>query len=298
MATPYSPKAALGPRAGGAVILAGGLAGALAGVGAHLASRALYLAFLVPVAWGLVVGLAVAVAARKFRVPRPAFAALAASAGVMVAAASQLGLDYRIDRHERAIAAAEVYDMSSMGAGPTELIEERYEARLAELGFGDYARRRYGIDPNLDPASGLASSLGPRGTIALSALELVIAIVIAIALARRQALAPACPSCGAWRVEAPLGVGAQGVASDVVDCLLRDRPEAAAARIVPPDTREVVSFSRLSCPAGHDGRGGVLRIVEHELDKRRETRAHQTAELEVSGEELGAVAQALEEAGP
>jgi hypothetical protein len=295
MATAYIPKAAVRPRAGGATLLAAGMAGAAGGVAAHLVTRAMYLAFLVPVAWGLAVGLAVAATARALRVSRPGIAASAAAAGVVVAAAVQIGLDYRLDRHERALAAARIYEMTSLGTGPDEFIEESYRSRLAELDLRSYLGRRYGMDPELDPAGGLASSIGPRGALAVGGLELLIGAAIAGVLARRQALEPACPVCGAWRVESKLGVVAHGVALQVADRLRSGDAAGAAALLAPPDTRELVALSRLSCPKGHDGAGGVLRIEDRSLDARRRERVHVCAELEVTPDELGAIAAALQE---
>jgi hypothetical protein len=295
MATAYTPKAALRPRAGGATLLAAGLAGAAGGVAAHVVARAIYLAFLVPVAWGLAVGFTVAAAARALRVSRPGIAATAAEAGVVVAAAVQVGLDYRLDRHERALAAARIYEMSSIGSGPDEFIEDSYRARLAELDLRSYLARRYGMDPELDPAGGLASSIGPRGALAVGGLELLIGAAIASVLARRQALEPACSACGAWRVESRLGVVAHGVAEGIAERLRRGDAAGAAALLAPPDTRELVALSRLSCPVGHDGGGGVLRIEARELDARRRERVHICAELEVAAEELGAITSSLEE---
>lgn len=295
MATAYRPKAGLSPRAAGATAGLGAVAGLVGGAAAHLAARALYAAFLVPVAWGLAVGFTVAAACRRFRVARPAFAGAVAAAAVALAAATQIGLDYRLDRHERAALAAEVYEAGSMATGPTEIAEETYQAKLDELTFGRYLERRYGTDPELAPAGGLASSLGPRGTIAVSALELALGGGIAIVLARRRALEPACPRCGAWRVKAPLGEAAHGVAAQIAERLERGESEAAAALVEPPDTREAVVLSRLACPSGHDGEGGVLRIEDREIDSRRRPRTHICAELEASGDEMRAVAAAVAE---
>ena len=298
MASAYTPRAAFRPRACFATLLAAIAAGAAGGALAHLATRAIYLAFLVPVAWGLAVGLAVAATARHTRLARPGAAAAAAILGVGVAVAVQHGLDFRLDRHERALAAARVYEMSSIGAGPDEHIETSYRERLAELTLAHYLERRYGMDPELDPAGGLASSIGPRGAFAVAGLELLLGAAIAGVLARRQALQPACPTCGEWRVMARLGVAAHGVGAQVAGRLRAGDAPGAAALLEPPDTRELVALSRLACPRGHDGGGGVLRIEDRELDARRRERTHTCAELEVSAGELGAIAAVLEEAPP
>jgi hypothetical protein len=133
--------------------------------------------------------------------------------------------------------------------------------------------------------------------VALSAIELFLALAIACLWAGRAASQPACPTCGAWRAEHALGSAAHGVAREVAKRLVAGDAAGAAQLLRPPDTREAVALSALACPAGHDQGGGVLRIGDVFWTRRRRLALRRVADLEVSGEEMAAMSRAVHREG-
>ncbi|HLU67210.1 MAG TPA: hypothetical protein VKZ63_13090, partial [Kofleriaceae bacterium] len=66
----------------------------------------------------------------------------------------------------------------------------------------------------------------------------------------------------------------------------------------PRDTREQTLLTILSCPDGHDGDGGVLRVSDVSWTRRRRRLAlRQVADLEIDGAAAAAIAGALEREG-
>ena len=96
-------------------------------------------------------------------------------------------------------------------------------------------------------------------------------------------------------MERGLGAAAHGVAREVVARLEAGDASGAAALLRPPDTREEVLLSLLTCPHGHDGEAGVVRICEVSWTRRRRLALRQVADLEMDAPELAVVRAAFDE---
>jgi len=103
--------------------------------------------------------------------------------------------------------------------------------------------------------------------------------------------------CGAWRVERGIGTAAHGVARELVAELVQGDTARAAALLRPPDTREQVMLSLLTCPAGHDGDAGVLRVAEVSWTRRRRLALRRIADLDIDAADLMVVRAALADEG-
>ena len=300
MARRYVPAAIIERRT---LAIAGGwaaLSALAAGAAAHAVSRVLFPVDLVmPAAIGIATGGALAWTVRRLRLSRPRPAAALAAGAVVVAMLMQLCLDYRAARAEHEHQLDRVQE-ARVGAGlvAREDLPAEREEWMAGWSLWRFARARVGLDDS-GLLTGTPPVLGRGGALALSAFELLLAVLIASMWAARTAAEPACPSCGAWRTERQLGSAAHGVSRQLVRRLLAGDPPGAARLMRPPDTREEVRLSAFTCPSGHDQEGGVLRIGEVFWTRHRRLALRRIADLEVDGEELawmaGAVAEVEEE---
>jgi hypothetical protein len=263
------------------------LAALWAGVLAHAASRIFPpVDIMLPSAIGAVVGGGLSVAVRRLRLSRPRPVVAIAIAATLAALVLQLGLDFRAARAARAARVERSLGVRvEIGVLPREELEGDRAAAMQGWTLGRYARERIGLDDS-GRLTGLPPLLGRAGALAMTALQLVLALAIAVLLARRSAAEPACPRCGAWREAHPLGAAAHGVARELVAAVREGDADGAAALVRPPDTREAVMMWRLACPDGHDGDGGVLRVSEVIWTRRRRRLVLQrVADLE-AGEDL------------
>ncbi len=282
----YKPNASLDGRSVAIFVGATVMAAAVAALGAHFVARKLTLVLVLPAVQGLVVGGAAIWAIRNARLQRPGtFGAVAAVA----AASAVIGhgvLDYRNERaaHHEKCAARRDY---SAVAGVTNAggLDRDYQLCLAELTPRGFLARRFGID-------GVPRGAGRSG-LAVGALELLLAMGVAGLLAASTAREPACPTCRHWRVESALGVAALGVSEQLVARLLAGQTAAAAGLLEPPDTREEIEVGLLACPEGHDLGGGVLRVTETRLDRRRRLGRRRVADLMVTRQEAEAIRERL-----
>lgn len=256
----------------------------VAGILAHVVGRVLLpIDLLLPAALGAVVGGWLAWVVRKLRLSRPRPVVGLAAGAVVLAMLVQVVLDFRAARsaHEREL--DEVFSQRALiGVASHERLAREREEWLAGWTFWNYFRARIGADDS-GSFTGTPPVLGRSGAMALSLFELLIAVLIATLWAGRTAIEPACPVCGAWRVENHLGGAAHGIANDAVKRLLAGDATGAAALLRPPDTREEVTFSLFTCPAGHDTDGGVMRIGEVFWTRRRSLALRRVADLVVTG---------------
>jgi len=270
------------------------LAALWAGAAAHALSRLFApLEVVLPAAIGAAVGASLAVTVRQLRLSRPWPVVAVAALAVTIAMVAQLVLDYRVTRAGHVAELDQELEVSAGIVAREELAQER-EARLAHWTLWRYASARIGFDDG--SFTDTPPVLGRTGTLAASTFELMLAIVIACLLARRAAAEPACPLCGEWRAERPLGSAAHGVGRAVIDRLLAGDASGAAALLRPPDTREEVRISLLRCPAGHDRDGGVLRLGELFWTRGRRLSLRRLADLEADGSDLAAIEAQLSRA--
>ena len=293
----YRAAAPLSPARVMAVLGWTAVTAVMVGVAAHALTRVLfYVDLLVPAAVGVAVGAAMGWAVRKLVLPRPLVAATCAGLAVAAALAAQMALDFRAARAARA---EEIDELSRLRAGvgvsDDELAAAR-EAILADWTLAGYARARIGLDDS-GRFTGTPPVLGRAGAVAVSIVELCLALAIAGLWAAQVASDPACPVCGAWRVERGIGTAAHGVARELVAELVQGDTARAAALLRPPDTREQVMLSLLTCPAGHDGDAGVLRVAEVSWTRRRRLALRRIADLDIDAAELMLVRAALADEG-
>jgi len=265
----------------------------LVGGAAHGLVRALfYVDLLVPAAVGVGVGASMGWAVRRLALSRPLVAGAPAGASVAAALAAQVALDFRAARQERE---QEIEELARLRAGvgvSDEELEAAKDSILARWTLARYASARVGLDDS-GTFTGTPPVLGRAGAVALSLFELLLALAIAGLWAAQAASDPACPRCGRWRVERGLGSAAHGVAHQVVDRLLAGDASGAAALLRPPDTREQVMLSIVTCPDGHDGEAGVLRVCEVSWTRRRRLALRRVADLEIDGPDLATLRQAF-----
>lgn len=268
---------------------------AVVGLAAHLATRALFhVDLLAPAAVGVGVGASMAWAVRRLALSRPLVAGALAAAAAAAGLAAHVALDFRAARQDRA---AEIEQLARLRAGVGVDDEELAAARdaiLARWTLGRYARARIGLDDS-GTFTGTPPVLGRAGAVALSIVEMCLALLIAGLWAAQAASDPACPRCGAWRVERGLGAAAHGVAREVVARLLAGDAAGAAAMLRAPDTREQVLLSVLTCPRGHDGEAGVLRLCDVAWTRRRRLGLRRVADLELDAADLAVVRAAFAE---
>jgi hypothetical protein len=168
---------------GAAALALGGAVGAAL----HLQARSVDLVVVAPLAGGLLIGAALARVVRRVELARPAAAAAAAAAAVAVALAVSLAADWARDRARiGAEIDARVDAERWIGTPETELAALRAAAR-DEARLGRYLERRYGLDGEPHPSSGLPLAIGPAGAIAVAVGEGVLALAAATLLAHRGA---------------------------------------------------------------------------------------------------------------
>lgn len=271
------------------------LTAVVVGAAAHAVSRAqFYVDLLVPAAIGVAAGASMAWVVRRARLSRPLVAGTLAGLAAAGALAAQVALDFHAGRRAKAREIdALARTRAGVGVSEGELVAAR-EAILARWTLPRYARARIGLDDS-GAFTGTPPVLGRAGAMAVSFIEILLALAITAAWAAQAASHPACPRCGRWRVERGLGAAAHGVARELAARLLADDPIGAAALLRPPDTREQVLLSRLSCPEGHDGDGGVLRICDVSWTRRRRLGLRRIADIEVEMAELEGLRAALGE---
>jgi hypothetical protein len=290
---PYRPAAPVRARP----LLAGLgwmlLTSVVVGGAAHALTRATFhVDLLIPAAIGLGAGASMAWIVTRASLARPALAAILAGAAATGALAVHLALDFRAARAART---AEIEELSRMRAGVGVSDEELaavQDAMMSHWTLSRYARARIGLDDS-GALTGTPPVLGRAGAVAVSLIEMCLALLIAGLWAAQAAADPACPRCGRWRVEHPIGAAAHGVAGEVVDRLLAGDAAGAAALLRPPDTREQVLLSALTCPDGHDGESGVVRVSEVSWTRRRRLAMRRVADLETGAEELGVLRAAF-----
>jgi len=256
------------------------------GLAAHLATRALfYVDLLVPAAIGVGVGALMAWAVRRLALSRPLVAGVLAGTAAAAALATHVALDFRAARQDRAREIEELARLRSGGGVSDEELAAVKEAILARWTLARYASARAGFD-DTGTFTGTPPVLGRAGAVAVSLVELCLALLIAGLWAAGEARDPACPRCGAWRVERGLGAAAHGVARELAARLVAGDASGAAEILRPPDTREQVLLSVMTCPDGHDGEGGVVRICEVSWTRRRRLALRRVADLEVDAADL------------
>ncbi len=286
MAERYKPNARLDGRSVAIFVGATVVTATVVALGAHFVARKLSLVLVLPALQGLVVGGAAIWAIRRARLQRPGyFGALAAVA----AASAVIGhgvLDYANERAAHREECAAIRDMKAVaGMRNADGLERDYQRCLAELTPRVFLARRFRMEG--DPRG------AGRSGLAIGALELMLAMGVAGLLAASTAREPACPQCRRWRVESVLGKAAIGVSEQLVDELLAGETAAAAALLEPPDTREAIEVGLLACPEGHDSGGGVLRVTETKLDRRRQLRRLRVADLVVTSAEAETIRERL-----
>jgi len=290
---PYRAAARLSPAHLAAALGWATLTAATVGAAAHALTRILfYVDLLVPAAIGVAVGASMGWAVRRLRLARPLIAASLAAVSVAGALAVQMALDYRAARAARA---AEIDELARLRAGVGVSQDELAAARdsiLADWSLTGYARARIGLDDS-GRFTGTPPVLGRAGAVAVSLVELCLALAIAGLWAAQVAGEPACAVCGAWRVEASVGAAAHGTARPLLTELLAGDAAAAASVLRPPDTREQVLLSLLTCPAGHDGAAGVLRVSEVSWTRRRRLALRRIADLAIDAPDLELLRAAL-----
>lgn len=290
------PYRAAAPLTGGRLAAGLGwavLTAAVVGAAAHAVGRVLfYVDVLLPAAVGVAVGASMAWAVRRFALARPLVAGAMAGAATAAALAGQLALDYRAARETREDEIEELARLrAGVGVSDEELAAVR-DAILARWTLAGYARARIGLDDS-GTFTGTPPVLGRAGAVAVSVVELCLALAIAGLWAAGAASDPACPRCGAWRVERGIGAAAHGVAREVAARLQAGDASGAAELLRPPDTREEVLLSLLTCPHGHDGEAGVLRVCEVSWTRRRRLALRRIADLEIDGADLAVVREAF-----
>jgi hypothetical protein len=271
------------------------LTAAAVGVLAHAVTGTLfYVDVLVPAAIGVAVGAAMGWAVRRLALARPPVAGALAALAVMAALATMVALDFRTARAARGHEVDELSRLrADIGVSEEELAATR-RAILAHWTLERYARARIGLDDS-GMFTGTPPVLGRAGAVAMSLVELLLALAIAVLWAVQVAGEPACPRCGRWRVERRLGAAAHGVARALAKRLRAGDAGGAATLVRPPDTREQVLLSILTCPHGHDGEAGVLRIAEVSWTRRRRLALRPIADLEISATDLDVLRSALAE---
>ena len=291
----YRPAAPVGRRVIASAAAWSALAALWAGVLAHAASRIVPpVDVMLPSATGAVVGGGLSVAVRRLRLSRPRPVIAIAIAATLAALALQLGLDFRAARGARAARVERSLGVRiDAGVLPGDELARERAAAMQGWTLVRYARERIGLDDS-GRLTGLPPLLGRAGALAMSSLQLILALGIAVLVARRSAAEPACPRCGAWREAHPLGAAAHGVAGALVAAARAGDADGAAALVRPPDTREAVMMWRLACPDGHDGAGGVLRVSEVIWTRRRRRLVlRRVADLEAGAELLAPLVAAL-----
>ena len=285
-ARPYRAAAPLPARRLAAGIGWAALTAGVVGFAAHLATRALfYVDLLVPAAVGVGVGAAMGWAVRRLALSRPLVAGALAGAAAAAALATHVALDFRAARQDRAQEIEELARLrSGVGVSDEELAAAK-DAILAHWTLARYASARIGFD-DTGTFSGTPPVLGRAGAVALSLVELGLALLIAGLWAAGEARDPACPRCGAWRVERGLGAAAHGVARQLAARLVAGDARGAAEVLRPPDTREQVLLSVMTCPDGHDGEAGVVRVCEVSWTRRRRLALRRIADLELDAADL------------
>lgn len=292
-ARPYRATAPLSAGRVAAGLGWAALTALVVGLAAHALTRALfYVDLLVPAAVGVAVGASTGWVVRRLVLARPLVAAALAGAAVAAALSAQVALDYRAARAARAHEIDELARLrAGVGVSEAELAAAR-RAILADWTLAGYARARIGLDDS-GRFTGTPPVLGRAGAVAVSIVELCLALAIAGLWAAQVAGDPACPECGAWRVERGLGAAAHGIARELVADLLQGDAAGAAALIRPPDTREQVLVSLMTCPAGHDREAGILRVAEISWTRRRRLALRRVADLKIEAPELEALRAAF-----
>jgi hypothetical protein len=286
----YRPAAPLGAPRLGALAVWAALAALLVGALAHVFTElTLYLDLLVPGAIGIAVGTVVAAGVTRLAVARPWLAASVAAVAAVGALAQLIALDFRAARAEEV---ARIDQLSRVrqdaGLASEEELAAVRSAMLRRFTFSGYAQARIGLDDS-GRLTGTPPVLGRAGATALSAIEVLLAALLAAMSAGRAASHPVCPLCGRWRVEHPLGTVAHGLSRVLVSDLLADRP--IADRMRPPDTREETRLALLTCPAGHDHQAGVLRIYEVTWTRHRRRALRRVEDLELDATTLAPLRQ-------
>lgn len=255
-------------------------AAAIAAVAAYGVARGAALVLALPAAQGLAVGIAARWAIRRRCLQRPGAAGAVAAAAAAFAVIGHGALDYADARGERRAKCGEIRTIQQYsGVDPADELD--YDACVGALDVQTFFALRFGLRG--DPAS------SGRASWVVGAIELALAMALAGLLAAAAAREPACPTCGAWRVESALGRAAIGATRPFVDAMLAGDADAAAALLKPPDTREEIALSLLACPAGHDDGGGVMRVIERTLDRRRQLRSRRIADLATDRREVDAI---------
>ena len=292
---PYRAAAPLSARRLAAAIGWAVVTAAAVATAAHAVARTLfYVDLLLPAAVGVAVGASMAWMVRRVALARPRVAGALAGAATAAALATQLVLDYR---SARAVREAEVEELARLRSGvgvSQEELAAATDAILARWTLAGYARARVGLDDS-GTFTGTPPVLGRAGAVAMSAFELCLALAIAALWAASAASDPACPRCGAWRVERRLGAAAHGVARELERRLCAGDAAGTAELLQPPDTREQVLLSVLACPAGHDGEAGVLRVCEVSWTRRRRLALRRIADLEIDVADLAVLRAAFAE---
>jgi hypothetical protein len=249
-------------------------------------------------AQGVIVGMATAWAVRRHQLAAPGAATAVAATAAIAAVIGQLALDWRAAWRARSLRSTELRDaLLASGLGSEAELEAEHRDRSARPDFGGYVAHHFGAGDDPFPDEDSTGALRGPAAAAAALVELAIAGLIAAAIARPSAREPACARCGRWRVEHPIGRAPLGTAAGVTRHLLAGDTSAAAALLAPPDTREETRLALLTCRDGHDGDGGVLRLCEERIDRRRRVAVHRVADLVVTGDELAVLRARLGDAG-
>ncbi len=296
MASLYSPAAKWRTRAAAGVAAATVGAAAAAAIAGHGVARLYAFLLVLPAAQGAVIGLACAWAIRRARLAHPLAALAIAAVAATGALAGQALLDFRAARATHVQRCDDARRLRlSIGAADGDGVAADFRECVDRARLGPFLSRRVGLVTGEPDAEDRGAALGSSGgALVVAVLELLIALGIAGGLARAAAAEPACEQCGAWRVERALGRAAQGIGSDVVRALLDGDATGAAQAIAPPDTREESRLAVLSCPRGHDAGGGVLRVTEERVSRRRRLVSVRIADVRVDEAELAAIAEAFD----
>jgi hypothetical protein len=248
-------------------------AAAAIGVASYLVARVEYLVLLAPATIGIAIGMLTARASRWQRLSRQRAAIAIATIGVLLAFSVHGALEYRRQAAEE------------------QQFSDDYGLDEAPLSVRVFLEQRFGLDPDMQPGQ-LGSTLGPYGAIGLALIELILALGLAAWIARAQASEPACPKCGQWRVAISLGSIAYG-RSDLLVERLRAGEASAVELLEAPDTRERTRLIRMACPDGHDGEGGLLRVVDEARDRRGRRRHRLVADVVINERDTAMICDAL-----
>jgi hypothetical protein len=249
----YRPSGVFSWKAIATVVIVSVMAGTLSGFAIGLVGTFFYLVLLFPLLVGIATGRLAAAAVRAARLRGPIVAGLCAVCGAAIAMPIVHGYGYRDFQRARAQVDPEAL-AQAMAVSPDALPAEVKAsgvppaairaARVTSLPLYFDMQAHEGV--RIGRSGWLDVQLGHAGSYAYWALEVLLAVAVAFALAYRAAAAPFCERCGRWMVERRLG-GIRPPADQAVEALRtgdlgRLHPNAA------PTAGREIRLTMASCP--------------------------------------------------